>query len=230
MANMRPGDWMCPGCGEHKYARKTECICGAKRPVAVQPVTPVRLAGAPATTQPVTASRQQGALKPGDWNCPACGDHQFARNAKCRQCGAAKPAAVADATVIDPPPKGAGAWYLALDIETRGSWYTNPVVAIGVFLAPQVPQPGQTMIKKRWALKALPGQVDETRCMEEFWSQFKEVDQWIRANEKDARDVMLELRAFCREHATAKDIVLLTDCPDLYALFACYYHMVSLDY
>merc|ERR1711948_104859 len=27
----------------------------------------------------------------GDWNCPACGDHQFARNTNCRKCGADKP-------------------------------------------------------------------------------------------------------------------------------------------
>eukprot|EP00444_Apocalathium_aciculiferum_P017590 CAMPEP_0183455500 /NCGR_PEP_ID=MMETSP0370-20130417/126809_1 /TAXON_ID=268820 /ORGANISM="Peridinium aciculiferum, Strain PAER-2" /LENGTH=61 /DNA_ID=CAMNT_0025647091 /DNA_START=45 /DNA_END=227 /DNA_ORIENTATION=+ len=29
-------------------------------------------------------------VKPGDWNCSSCGDHQFARNAACRKCGAAK--------------------------------------------------------------------------------------------------------------------------------------------
>jgi len=27
----------------------------------------------------------------GDWMCPACGDHQFARNSSCRQCGGPKP-------------------------------------------------------------------------------------------------------------------------------------------
>jgi len=29
--------------------------------------------------------------KPGDWNCPSCGDLQFARNTQCRKCGAANP-------------------------------------------------------------------------------------------------------------------------------------------
>lgn len=29
-------------------------------------------------------------LKPGDWLCPSCGDHQFARNLTCRKCGATK--------------------------------------------------------------------------------------------------------------------------------------------
>jgi len=28
---------------------------------------------------------------PGDWNCPQCGDHNFARNTNCRRCGFANP-------------------------------------------------------------------------------------------------------------------------------------------
>ena len=31
------------------------------------------------------------ALRKGDWVCPACSDHQFARNRKCRRCGHGKP-------------------------------------------------------------------------------------------------------------------------------------------
>lgn len=30
-------------------------------------------------------------MLPGDWNCPDCGDHQFARNHACRACGAVRP-------------------------------------------------------------------------------------------------------------------------------------------
>merc|ERR1711869_63375 len=30
-------------------------------------------------------------MKPGDWECVACGDVQFARNIECRKCGAPKP-------------------------------------------------------------------------------------------------------------------------------------------
>merc|ERR1719157_450199 len=30
---MKPGDWTCPGCGEHCFARRTECRrCNAPRP------------------------------------------------------------------------------------------------------------------------------------------------------------------------------------------------------
>jgi hypothetical protein len=36
----------------------------------------------PTTTQP---------MLPGDWTCPGCGDHQFARNRVCRFCGASRP-------------------------------------------------------------------------------------------------------------------------------------------
>jgi len=36
--------------------------------------------------------RKEGSgFLPGDWNCPRCGDHQFARNLSCRSCGASKP-------------------------------------------------------------------------------------------------------------------------------------------
>lgn len=31
--------------------------------------------------------KQQHPMKPGDWKCPACGDHNFMRNPVCRKCG-----------------------------------------------------------------------------------------------------------------------------------------------
>ena len=35
---------------------------------------------------------QKGATeRPGDWKCPACQDHQFAKNEVCRKCGTARP-------------------------------------------------------------------------------------------------------------------------------------------
>merc|ERR1719492_434581 len=30
-------------------------------------------------------------FKDGDWNCPACGDHQFAKNSVCRKCSQPRP-------------------------------------------------------------------------------------------------------------------------------------------
>ena len=37
------------------------------------------------------ARTDTGNRRPGDWDCPECGDHQFARNTECRQCGEPKP-------------------------------------------------------------------------------------------------------------------------------------------
>lgn len=34
--------------------------------------------------------KQQHPMKPGDWRCSACGDHNFMRNPVCRKCGAAR--------------------------------------------------------------------------------------------------------------------------------------------
>eukprot|EP00435_Cladocopium_sp_Y103_P021129 s1693_g5.t1 len=76
-SDFKPGDWVCPGCGDHQFQRNEHCRkCGTARP--------------PAGDQPVTSSNNLP-MKPGDWLCPACGDMQFARNEHCRRCGANRP-------------------------------------------------------------------------------------------------------------------------------------------
>lgn len=61
-------------------------------------------------------------------------------------------------------------YYLALDIESRGRSFANPVTAIGLYLGPVDPDtPHARREKKRWALQPLAGQVDEERCITEFW-------------------------------------------------------------
>lgn len=73
---MVEGDWICPSCGDHQFARNMACRkCGAEKDEG-------------AVLQQPTNSR----LKPGDWICPGCGDHQFQRNMQCRKCGMDKPA------------------------------------------------------------------------------------------------------------------------------------------
>jgi GNAT superfamily N-acetyltransferase len=112
----------------------------------------------------------------------------------------------------DPPRK----WYLSIDIEGRGSSLSNPITAIGVFFAP-ADEPGVGE-KKRWALQPLPGQVDEERCIREFWARYPLVDAWIRAGARPAAEVMAEFQDWCRA-AVAKAggpgyIVLVSHCPD----------------
>jgi len=43
-------------------------------------------------TKPGPKKPSTQARLPGDWNCPGCGDHQFARNRTCRSCGSMRPA------------------------------------------------------------------------------------------------------------------------------------------
>src|SRR5688500_18242832 len=165
----KPGDWTCPDCGEHKFATKTECQCGGKRPVGAGPQ-----------------------LKKGDWMCPKCQDHQFAKNKVCRKCGGPRPAeehgekkgkADEDSMEVESTPTGGGRatlvqpsqhWYLAVDIEVRGDAYYYPVCAIGVYLA-RVNGDTSDAVKLRWAVKALPGQIDEESCQKEFWDKYLNV-------------------------------------------------------
>lgn len=111
----REGDWHCPSCNDIQFARNDSCRrCGAKKPgndesefeiEALEFEQAVDFEEAPmeeeiADDPPVSEERplpkmQTSGSPPwsreGDWNCPACGDIQFARNDSCRQCGAAKP-------------------------------------------------------------------------------------------------------------------------------------------
>merc|ERR1719240_2082158 len=43
------------------------------------------------TLVPGDGSYDPSRAKPGDWNCPNCGDQNFARNSACRMCGTPKP-------------------------------------------------------------------------------------------------------------------------------------------
>ncbi|CAK0872492.1 unnamed protein product [Prorocentrum cordatum] len=80
-----PGDWSCPACGDLQFARNTNCRrCGAGKP-ADAGGTPGGFGGAPG------GFGGGAAFSAGDWNCPACGDHQFARNMQCRKCGTPRP-------------------------------------------------------------------------------------------------------------------------------------------
>jgi len=83
---MQPGDWYCPACGDHQFARNTACRrCGA----AKSEDGVVDFSADAADLKAHTTGGQQ--TRAGDWICPCCSDLQFARNTACRQCGAPKP-------------------------------------------------------------------------------------------------------------------------------------------
>jgi len=78
---MRPGDWVCPRCNDHVFAKNSACRrCGTPRPTTN---------GYGYGQQPVTGGSQS--MKPGDWYCPQCRDLQFARNSVCRICSTPRP-------------------------------------------------------------------------------------------------------------------------------------------
>ncbi len=68
MPEFKAGDWKCPECEDHQFARNEKCRkCGAQRPAG----------------HTVPAKLQ---FKQGDWVCPRCGGHQFASRSRCRDC------------------------------------------------------------------------------------------------------------------------------------------------
>merc|ERR1719356_1377930 len=96
LAALKPGDWICPSCQDHQFAKNDACRkCGQPRPEgagfaygASQPAAAMAGAGGGAM---LGMAGGCGGMKAGDWLCPGCGDHQFARNAACRKCGMPKP-------------------------------------------------------------------------------------------------------------------------------------------
>lgn len=85
---MRPGDWMCPECDAHNFGSKVACFrCECARPAS---------AGPPVERSPRGGARQESArggvdARFGDWDCPECGFHNFARNSECKRCNTAAP-------------------------------------------------------------------------------------------------------------------------------------------
>lgn len=81
----RPGNWDCPACGCDNFGFRTECFqCGDPR------------GDAPDSQRgrfdrfDNNQSREQS-LKPGDWMCPECNGHNFARRMDCFKCQAPRP-------------------------------------------------------------------------------------------------------------------------------------------
>jgi len=97
----KAGDWICPNpqCMDLQFERNMVCRkCGSGRPAGT-----LQKAGADGqgelggSSGGETAARPMGnssaVFAPDDWMCPACGDHQFAKNQVCRRCGGPKPGA-----------------------------------------------------------------------------------------------------------------------------------------
>lgn len=88
---MMPGDWMCPRCGDHVFARNPACRrCATPKPDGAG-VSGDSFAGGGLPPRPMGGGKGNQTPLPGDWYCPKCKDLQFARNSQCRMCGCPKP-------------------------------------------------------------------------------------------------------------------------------------------
>ncbi len=90
--NMRPGDWICPNCGDIQFASRSCCRkCSTPRPSS-SPLPPHSSSSPSSPSSPSPLPNKNTTVKrPGDWICPNCGDHQFASRTVCRQCATARP-------------------------------------------------------------------------------------------------------------------------------------------
>merc|ERR1711957_120708 len=84
----KPGDWNCPQCGDLVFASRSECRnCGPQ-----QGGGGFGGKGFGGGGMKGGGGGMKGGGKPGDWECPNCGDNVFASKNACRQCGTEKPA------------------------------------------------------------------------------------------------------------------------------------------
>lgn len=82
----RSGDWDCPNCGDVVYGTRVECRkCKTSKPEHLGPVT-----SNPSFTKPMNNGLGPS-RRAGDWDCPNCGDVQYASRTECRKCRTAKP-------------------------------------------------------------------------------------------------------------------------------------------
>ena len=89
-SNMKPGDWRCPKCKNHNFANKKVCNrTGCEEP------KPRGGGGRGRDSRGHRSSNSSGFrdsdMKPGDWNCPKCKNHNYAKRTVCNRCDTRKP-------------------------------------------------------------------------------------------------------------------------------------------
>jgi len=89
-SNMKPGDWRCPKCKNHNFSNKKVCNrTGCEEP------KPRGGGGRGRDSRGYRSSNSGGFnesnMKPGDWNCPKCKNHNYAKRTVCNRCDTRKP-------------------------------------------------------------------------------------------------------------------------------------------
>jgi predicted nucleic-acid-binding Zn-ribbon protein/rRNA processing protein Gar1 len=95
--NMKPGDWMCPKCKNHNYASKNFCnrsSCDEKKPQGNNNNNSYRDNNRGRNdNNRGRNSDDEPNMKPGDWMCPKCKNHNYASKNFCNRssCDVRKP-------------------------------------------------------------------------------------------------------------------------------------------
>eukprot|EP00418_Pyrodinium_bahamense_P072646 CAMPEP_0179091870 /NCGR_PEP_ID=MMETSP0796-20121207/41989_1 /TAXON_ID=73915 /ORGANISM="Pyrodinium bahamense, Strain pbaha01" /LENGTH=335 /DNA_ID=CAMNT_0020789467 /DNA_START=41 /DNA_END=1049 /DNA_ORIENTATION=- len=98
-SDIRPGDWHCPACFDLQFARNSTCRrCGTAHPgssgqsvPSQQAMTAATFYSPPSVPAPMAGGVRGQEMRPGDWICPHCSDHVFAKNDACRRCSTPRP-------------------------------------------------------------------------------------------------------------------------------------------
>lgn len=99
----------------------------------------------------------------------------------------------------------------AFDIEARGQGPArHGILSIGVCVGDAE---GKVLEKRRFDLRPLPGQGMERRCLEEFWSQHKELYETLTQDARDPLVQMNEFRALLDRWDAQADLYLVCDNP-----------------
>lgn len=92
---MRPGDWICGSCGNHNYASRDNCNkCGAPKSQQNTGFGGAMMKGGGPRSAPYGMAMQPPGMRPGDWICPSCGNHNYASRDNCNKCQHPKSAPV----------------------------------------------------------------------------------------------------------------------------------------
>ena len=88
-SRIKSGDWVCPKCKNHNFANKKVCNrTGCEEPKP-------RGGGRGRDSRGHKSDKIRGFsdsnMKPGDWNCPKCKNHNFAKREICNRCDTRKP-------------------------------------------------------------------------------------------------------------------------------------------
>ena len=119
--------------------------------------------------------------RPGDWQCAACSNNNFARRTECHQCGVARVVEKqeAAAAVVDPQSSEQKCYYLSIDIERVGADFHYGVLAVGAVFGTT---DGTVLAQADFCSTVPPPEQFEPDCWQRFWSQHPAILERINAN------------------------------------------------